>query len=148
MANGLHTLFLRVKDSDGRWSLAHSKPFLIEKVTTLPNMVQMEYFIDNDPGYGMGTAISLTSDTDVTVNAVIDLSALSNGSHVLYIRTKDANGLWSISYTKTFLIEVVSILPNIVQMEYFIDSDPGYGKGTAIPLASSNDITVNAIEIL
>ncbi len=75
-----------------------------------------------------GTAIPFASTDDIMVNAVIDLSAITNGSHVLFVRAKDANGMWSISYTKTFLIETINSLPNITQAEYFIDVDPGFGQ--------------------
>ena len=35
------------------------------------NFVQLEYFIDTDPGYGLATQVSLTPDTtiDTTFNA-------------------------------------------------------------------------------
>src|SRR5258708_32479258 len=33
--------------------------------------------------------------------------------------------------------------PNISRIEYYIDSDPGYGNGTTVSLSGTNDITTS-----
>ena len=104
----------------------------------------VEYFIDSDPGVGNGTALSVTSGHTINENFSIPTSSLSNGLHVLHIRTKGTNDVWSLYRRDHFYIREVNNPPApapITMAEYFIDSDPGVGNATALSL--STDFTIN-----
>ena len=111
----------------------------------LPNVVAMEYFIDNDPGFGSAIPITVSTPGN-TINETfnVDLSSVSDGIHKLYIRTLDANGDWSHALVETFykqgIGEVASPDPNLVQVEYFIDNDPGFGSGIPVSITAATDI--------
>lgn len=144
LQNGFHHLYVRVKDSNGKWSLTNVKPFYKETVyTSLPNLVQAEYFINTDPGFGNGTAIAISPSQNLTnVSFAVDLSALNNGFHHLYVRVKDSSGKWSLTNVKPFYKEkVYTALPDLVQAEYFLNTDPGFGNGTAITISPSQNLT-------
>jgi hypothetical protein len=112
------------------------------------NVVKAEYFIDADPGFGLGTDIPLTAATDVAgLVASINTGALTAGAHKLYIRTLNAEGEWSTTTVRQFVADFDPAYPtppaaaqNITNAEYFIDSDPGFGNGTNIPLTAATDI--------
>lgn len=143
LPQGFHTLFTRVKDANGKWSLTNHKTFYKEVVnTTLPNIAKVEYFIDTDPGFGAGTNVPVPSGANLTNLAfAVNLASLQPGFHNLYTRAKDANGKWSITNVKTFYKEVVlASLPNVVKAEYFVDTDPGFGLATNIPLTPATDV--------
>lgn len=114
--------------------------------TPLPAVTQLEYFIDTDPGFGQATAIPFTSDSLVqALTFSADVSSLNPGLHILYLRSKDATGKWSLTnmqYMYKFPI-ASSTLPNITKVEYFIDTDPGFDM--AIPVPISSDTTVNNV---
>lgn len=97
-----------------------------------------EYFIDTDPGTTNGTPISInTPGFTVSESFSIDTSSLSNGIHTLYIRTKEANDVWSLYFKQTFLVHDFSdsTTPSqIIAAEYFIDTDPGTDAGTAFTI--------------
>src|ERR1035438_5583852 len=63
------------------------------------NVIQGEYFIDSDPGFGSATPFTISpQDTDITQAFTIPDSAFPNpGYHCVYFRTLDANGNWSIT---------------------------------------------------
>src|SRR6185437_7621878 len=61
------------------------------------NVVQAEYFIDTDLGYGNNTLLSLTPAADGTFQLSIPVSSYQPGYHKLYIRTKDSDGKWSLT---------------------------------------------------
>lgn len=152
LSNGMHTLFIRSKDANGQWSITNAVSIAkIQPVFGNPNVVgnivQAEYFYDNDPGMGFGTNIPLTAATNImSMTFSADVSALSNGMHTLFIRTRDASGKWSITNNLSFAkVQLPSgnpnSLSNIVKAEYFYDTDPGHGMATNIPVTSATNIT-------
>lgn len=144
--DGFHFLNVRARDSNDNWSVVAMQPFYKETLLSevLPNIVAMEYFIDADPGYGSGTAVSFTAGTNPTQSFTIPLlNTVTDGFHFLSIRAKDANNKWSVVAVRPFYKETLSseVPPNIVAMEYFIDADPGYGNGTAVGVSAGTPVT-------
>jgi hypothetical protein len=115
-----------------------------------PNIVQAEYFYDTDPGTGNGEPIIITAGqqiNDLTTTLSINGAALTPGLHRLYIRTKDAAGVWSLTNSVIFSNAVVvpypatPVAPSLVKAEYFVDADPGAGNGIEIPLPASDNVS-------
>ena len=75
-----------------------ARPFLKSALTSESpqNITQVEYFVDSDPGFGNGTSIGISAGTDLNPSITADLSSLSDGFHVLYVRAKDTEGDWSV----------------------------------------------------
>ncbi len=152
LANGVHTLYLRSRDSLGQWSMSNTLQFvkiqaLLGNPYSLTNITGAEYYFDTDPGFGNGTAIpglsGATNFTNTNFNA--NVSTLPNGVHTLYVRTKDAQGKWSITQELVFAkVQPLSPNPhsvsNIVAVEYFIDTDPGFGNGISVPVTPATNL--------
>ena len=163
LSNGVHHLYIRTRNGEGRWSLTNTKDFLYEAAVSYPatpaaaqNIIAAEYFIDSDPGMGAGTAITITPGVNLNnINASINTASLTSGTHRLYIRTKNQEGRWSLSNIKDFLVDMDFPYPtapsapqNIIAAEYFIDTDPGMGSGTSISITpglniANQNITIN-----
>ena len=97
-----------------------------------------EYFWDTDPGLGNGTVI-LAEDgaLDEAVEKLFTNAASfpSPGLHTFNIRVKGLENTWSntFSYTVNVYSEMlVSRNVQVVQAEYFWDTDPGVGLATPI----------------
>jgi|GEM_PF-5276240 len=138
---GFHQLYVRTRDTEGKWSLTHRRSFLKENVVVTDKYVTaLEYFFDSDPGNGQGQSIPCTPSPNVTVtDHIIDLTSLPDGFHELYIRAKDEANIWSLTNARSFYKkQFVAPLPNLVAAEYFIDNDPGFGLGTAIAVPGNN----------
>lgn len=134
LISGIHTLYIRTKDSDGKWSLSEPRT-----ITVLPTIVAAEYFFDIDPGIGNAIPVSSFSITDsVNFNTLIPTTELTGGNHLLYIRTKDSDGKWSLAEPRTF-----TVLPVITAAEYFYDTDPGKGNAIVIPTVSTGADSIN-----
>jgi hypothetical protein len=155
LSGGFHRLYTRFMDSSGAWSLTNNRSFYTEESTvvdtTLPNIVQGEYFLDTDPGFGRGKSISFTPGKNVTnISFTADVSGLTQGFHRLYTRFKNAEGQWSLTNVRSFYKETfggpepVAIITGI---EYFIDADPGFGKGKNVPLTPGFDISDLMFEV-
>jgi hypothetical protein len=162
LSNGVHRLYIRTRNNEGNWVITNTKDFLydadpayIATPAAPQNITAAEYFIDTDPGFGSGTAITITAGIDVVnAPATITTTGLSNGVHRLYIRTRNNEGNWTITNTKDFLYDAdpaYTAAPaapqNIITAEYFIDTDPGFGSGSAITIAPAVDINNVAVSV-
>jgi hypothetical protein len=130
LSKGFHTIYLRSRDDIGGWSLTNRWMFV--KDFTPANVNKAEYFVDTDPGFGNATNVPVTAGTNIANVAIpIDISSLSMGVHNIYLRTKDINGTWGLTNRWLFFKDIVQA--NFQGGEYFFDTDPGFGNGTAIP---------------
>ena len=146
---GFHVLYTRVRDANGQWSHAFAKPFyiyefFIDEIADKPDIVQAEFYIDSDPGYGEGVPISIDSGETIDTSFTVDLADVEAGVHVLYTRVKDDDGQWSLAYAKPFYIyrmpeEITP--PDIVAFEYFLtDGDQDTTPVTVDTFTPSHDI--------
>jgi hypothetical protein len=147
LPDGFHHLYTRVKDSEGLWSLASRRPFMKQSVVAgIDPLVAIEYFIDTDPGLGQATSVPINPNTiNANLDFIVDLSALPDGFHNLFVRAKDTEGKWSLTPKRSFVKQ--SIAPGNQQLtgiEYFFDTDPGFGMGTTIPITPAIDVTITS----
>ena len=108
-----------------------------------PNHTVAEYFFDTDPGFSNGALLMVTAGNDIEEDYELDISALTEGFHTLYVRTRDANGHWSHSSSTPFYIYESSTTidaPHHAVAEYFFDVDSGVGQGTSFDLPNTVDI--------
>lgn len=151
LSAGIHRLYVRTRSTEGRWSVTSSRLFSVEPnypaaPAAATNVNKAEYFIDTDPGFGLGTNISLTAALDLpALVASINTTFLSAGIHRLYVRTRNASGRWGVTSSRLFAVApgypASPAAPgNVTKAEYFIDTDPGFGLGTNIPLTAATNI--------
>lgn len=98
-----------------------------------------EYYIDNDPGLGQGTAFSFSADTLIEISSQINVSAFSVGHHRLVLRCRDDSGRWSQHQTRVFNIYFPeSSVNQLVEAEYWTGADPGQGNGSSLPISADS----------
>lgn len=108
LTDGVHKLYVRAKDANDKWSIVGLMLFVKESVPTeiLSNLTAAEYFIDTDPGYGLGTSIpSMMTGNPLRLAFSIPANTLSAGSHKVYIRVKDAKNRWSVVAVENFHVQ-------------------------------------------
>ena len=78
----------RGMDSNEKWSITNIRNFVKQSNGTINNIIRLESFIDNDPGFGKGSPVSVPiPSTNVTSSLSTDVSSLSSGFHnILYQR--------------------------------------------------------------
>lgn len=139
---GFHTLFIRAQDEFGNWTFVHQNHFYKDRIPVdpLPNIVRLEYFIDIDPGTGKATNVPITQGSVVEKDFTANLTGLSSGMHVLYLRVKDETGNWSIIHQKPFSKESINVdLPNITGIAYFFTKDDFISETTVVTNFTPND---------
>jgi Leucine-rich repeat (LRR) protein len=147
LSAGWHVLYERSRSMNGVWSETNQHTFYKAVITPNPSLSpinKLEYFVDTDPGLGNGINVPVTAGTDLTnINFNVDVSALSEGWHVLYERTRTASGQWSVPNQRTFYKAAAIAAGNVPlnYLEYFIDTDPGQGSATSVPITTSTQLT-------
>ena len=144
MDNGFHILYVRALDENGNWSNNFIRSFLKENLQSdvLPNVTSLEYFINTDPGYGNGTAIDIASPSAIMeLSFTVDLTDMPNGYHTIYFRAKDAYGNWSMVLNRPFVVGIN--VPDVTYVEYFYDTDPGFGNATPIDFVVFNRVNLS-----
>ena len=95
LAEGVHSITVRAKDSENLWSPPLTKYFIIPHTTAATTIVEREYWIDGN--IAMRTALGASP-------VAINLMELAAGMHSLTVRVKDDNGVWSSPLTKYFIV--------------------------------------------
>ena len=157
LAAGSHIIYVRYGDTAGKWGLPQSALFTIITPAVItevqsPRLQKREYFFDTDPGPGNGT-VSTFSPADSAADALISIptTGLAIGGHIIYLRYADTAGKWGNTQQAVFSVVSPSLLaeiqsPPIVKGEYFIDTDPGEGNGTAMssfPTADTASVNIS-----
>lgn len=108
------------------------------------DITAMEYYIDTDPGIGSGTSISFISGSSVSVDFTIPTASLSPGMHTLVIRVQDQSADWSVHEARAFYVSVASVVAvaNITAVEYFFDTDPGFGNGIPVSITAGPSLNI------
>jgi len=139
---GTHRLFIRSINIDGDASMYEHKTFRVYQIqdTNNTDITEVEYFFNTDPGFGNGTPIDI-ADTDSFDDALtISTSGLPIGTHRLFIRVKNTDDTYSMYEHKTFRVYQIQDTNNadITEVEYFFNTDPGFGNGTPIDIADTD----------
>lgn len=143
LSKGLHNLYVRVLDQSGNWSLYDKNVFYVSPDNdNSANIASAEYFFDTDPGVGNGNAMSVSGNM-VDQDFSLPTTGLSSGVHKLYVRLVNTDGTWSLYDKNVFYVSPDNEnSASIASAEYFFDTDPGVGNGTALKV-SGNAIDQN-----
>lgn len=150
ITSGAHRLFVRVQGAENGWSALFTQVVQVNTAISARDIQvqQGEFFFDSDPGEGSGIPL-LAFDGDWNNALETGMSSVASpaeGSHLLYVRMRGADGAWSNEY-KTVLHVSSSIPMRSVAVqagEYYFDTDPG--EGNAIPLLALDGDFDGALE--
>ena len=139
-AKGFHTIFIRSRGDNGNWSVT-GKWLFFKDIIPASNVNKLEYFVDTDPGLGSATNVGITSGANVAdIFWTVDITSLTNGFHNIFIRSKDNAGNWSITNKWLFFKDIIPA-SNVNKLEYFVDTDPGFGSATPVTITSGANVS-------
>jgi cytochrome b involved in lipid metabolism len=152
VTSGVHQLYAKVLATDGKPSIMNLGNFYMEGdnlyqniPTAAPQITRYEFYIDSVRTTNKQPLSFGPFATDVTSNTPISLALVQPGTHQLYARVFDVNNIPSIVNLGNFTMEQIYRYQNaataaapIANMEYFVDTDPGYGLATPIVVSGTN----------
>jgi hypothetical protein len=146
---GMHKLFIRTKDEDGIWSLFEGRSIYIQGggLDTSSDLIEAEYFFDDDPGLGNGTALPASTGDSLLVDTTVPTTSLGPGFHKIFVRTKNQLGVWSLYEGRTIYIQPPADLleAQLSYAEYFYDDDPGLGNGVSFDVTAADSLSFESI---
>jgi hypothetical protein len=146
---GIHVLHTRVKSNNGIWSLYARKPFYVFQLpNTNREIIAAEYFLDSDPGLGNATPLNVIPSYEFAASYAINIGNLDKGLHTLHIRVMNNLQKWSLLAVKNIFVIPEIVNYNIVEMEYFIDEDPGIGNGIQITSFTEANVISELFDIV
>src|SRR5690606_34318009 len=122
--------------------------FCVGVVLAQSDIASVEYYFNTDPGIGNGTHIDFDPNVEIVdQNFNIPTTGLSVGNHKLFIRVVNADGNSSLYAKKHFRIQDVPTTntADIVEAEYYFNTDPGIGNGTAIDVSDVDHLDENLL---
>ena len=138
---GLHQLMVRVKDNLGIWGNQMSRIFFVapDGRADATNIVKREFWIDNQ--------IAQRQAIDGTP-AVIDISNLPSGLHMLTLRVQDDKGVWSNQMARLFFVAPLPDVTEYVLTKYMYWLDKDTEHAVTGDIAESDGKLVIDIEAL
>lgn len=142
---GLHSIAIRAKDSNGRWSSVHSKMFFkLPVVSGSVSLTNYEYWVDDVFAGRINTALTGSS---LILSSNLNIGSVSEGLHKLNIRAKDSNNRWSSVYSQLFFrLPVSSGTVTLTNYEYWVDDAFAGRVNTA--LAGQQLILTTSLDVI
>lgn len=139
--DGLHKLMVRVKDNKGVWSNQMTRTFFVSSTAhaDATSITAREFWIDGK--------IADRQKIDDTP-AVINISSLPAGLHMLTMRVQDNNGVWSNQMARMFYVASTPEPSDatLVNYLYWIDGDKEHKVMGTIDDSHSLTIDIGDLE--
>ncbi|MCK9562654.1 MAG: hypothetical protein M0R02_08030 [Bacteroidales bacterium] len=148
LPEGINTIHVRYKQSDGKYSVPLTKTFI--KLSPLPEFVrnnvrEYELWYNND--FANRTIAAVSESNHHNLLEILDVSVLPEGINTIHVRYKQSDGKYSVPLTKTFI--KLSPLPEFVNnnvREYELWYNNDFANRTITVVSESNHH--NLLEIL
>jgi hypothetical protein len=129
---GTHTIGIRTYNDSSRWSLTNfSKAVIIAPAAPLDDLVEVEYFLNQDPDFGEGQVAWTGNSPDEQITFEPDLSGAVVGINTLFIRSRTSDDRWSLTnHSAIVVIDLDTTIGVIDRIETFAlpTADPGFGN--------------------
>ena len=157
--SGVHQLYAKVTNTNGNPSIINLGNFYMagdnfykNPTAAADNINRYEFYIDSIRTTNAQPLSFTASSANITTNTPLDLTGTVPGVHQLYARVFDINGKQSIVNLGNFAMDqnyryqnIAAAAPALANMEYFIDTDPGFGNATPISFAATTNLNNLAV---
>ncbi len=157
--SGVHQLYAKVISTTGNPSIVNLGNFYMDgdnKYQNVPAMAQniqrYEFYTDSISATNAQPFNFTAAANNVSANNSISLAAVLPGVHQLYARVFDLGNRQSIVNLGNFTMDqnfryanVAAPAPALGFMEYYVDTDPGFGAAIPVTFTAANNVNNLAI---
>lgn len=149
LAPGTHLLGIRVFNPG---TPTYYAPTILRQIfvpsSEVSKISSVEYFWDNDPGVGKATALAITPGHELNLsNMEIPTTGVSQGTHLLGLRAFGEQGWSPVIIQKVYVPDANAGEGNIQRVEYFWDTDPGFGNGIPLTITPAQEVDIDNVQI-
>ncbi len=127
---GMHTLYVRMKDSEGHWGTPRGYRFEVRQPLYI---TKAEFFVDSDPGDGNGIpmvpADGQFHSTVEDMLGFVNTSGLCMGNHTVSVRALDSYSRWGVPGSTN--ARILSASPGPIAI--YVDDDNSFGTECGTP---------------
>jgi hypothetical protein len=116
--------------------------FIVEDIEPGMAISKLEYYLDIDPGFGNAVPVTFVPGSKVSAAFPVNIPVNGPGMHYVCLRAMDVNERWSAVSYYPFVDLTSTVNPEITGIEYFIDTDPGFGSGVVVPVTPGEKVNV------
>jgi large repetitive protein len=157
LALGWHTVCVRTRDANNIWGFYECRRIYIrEDPTIVPpdpvyDITQLEFFYNSDNGPGTGTTVTITPGQTIDLVNTNLASTLPVGWHSVHVRAKNANDKWGFYESRKIYVREPPVpcctpASSIVELEWFVDSDPGAGLSTTKRVINPSQPNIDLVD--
>lgn len=118
MKEGIHTLSIMFKDSEGLWSVPYSQPFYRTVSQSKSNAESCVIYFDGNASIQQTLTIK-----DGSINSDIDVSKMTDGMHTAHVIVKGSEGKWAVPCQQAFIKVTKPANTELLLAEYYFDSE-------------------------
>ena len=142
LTEGFHSLYIRTQLTDGSWSLYDRQVIYIKEFANVTSqVVNAEYYIDEDLGVGMGMPFSITSSSQVIS---FGTDELADGDHLFCIRVQNVDLSWSLYDCEIFTIDPTAGVDDSLFQSTTISPNPFVNE---VNINSNEQIDIKMISV-
>lgn len=155
LSQGWHTVSVRARNANNVWGFYETRQIYVREPgsggTPPPEPITaMEFFYDTDTGPGTGTSIPVTSGLNVDLTNIDLANTLPLGWHTVSVRAKNNANVWGFYESRQIFIrglaDVAPPISPMVEMEWFVDADPGPGQSSTKKTISPSQTNIDLVD--
>lgn len=127
LKEGIHTLSIMFKNSEGLWSVPYSQPFYRAVSQSKPNAESCVIYFD-----GNTSSQQTLSVKNGSISSDIDVSKMTDGLHTAHVIVKGSEGKWSVPYQQAFIKITKPTNQELLLAEYYFDNNASVRQSLAL----------------
>lgn len=128
---GFNFLHCQARNAAGIWSIPLHRLFFKHMPTeALSPVTSLEYYLDSDPGFGLGNQVDISSGAEVLQVFSMALGNADVGFHSFHLLARNAAGKWSLPLIHPVFVASLQDIPAVESVTWYF-TGPGVDESSS-----------------